>query len=256
MARPTIRKSGAMTPTEYQRRWREGVRKRKAAEAKRAPLWAKQQRRAERERVLGERQLAMPEGKFGVIVEDFEWDFEVWSRATGMDRHAANHYPVAADAHTAEEIVRRTADRFEKADDNCVLFMWTTVPYLAVALDVLRLRCFRYVSHYVWGKDKAGTGYWSRNQHEVLLIGVKGEVPAPAPGMQWRSLIMAPIGAHSAKPEQFLAMIETYFPTLRKLELNARGPARSGWERWGNEAEVAGEGATDAETATPLEPCP
>jgi len=216
--------------------YRKNVRKRQAAEAKRAPLRAKQQRREERERVLGDRQLAMPDGKFGVIVEDFEWDFKVWSRATGMDRHAANHYPVAADAHTAEEIVRRTADRFEKAADNCVLFMWTTVPYLAVAIDVLRLRGFRYVSNYAWGKHRTGTGHWNRNKHEHLLIGVSGNIPAPAPGTQWESLILAPRGIHSAKPECFLEMIETYFPTLRKLELNARGPARPGWERWGNEA--------------------
>jgi hypothetical protein len=43
MARPTIRKSGPMTPTDYQRRWREKVRKQKAEEAKRAPTRAKQQ---------------------------------------------------------------------------------------------------------------------------------------------------------------------------------------------------------------------
>ena len=99
-----------------------------------------------------------------------------------MDRHAANHYPVSETAHTAEEIVARTADRFACAADDCVLFMWATVPHLAVAIDVMRVRGFRYVSNYVWGKDKIGTGYWNRNKHEHLLIGVKGNIPAPAPG--------------------------------------------------------------------------
>jgi N6-adenosine-specific RNA methylase IME4 len=100
-----------------------------------------------------------------VIVEDFEWDFVVRSRQTGMDRHAANHYPVSEDAHTAEEIVERTRDRFACAAADCVLFMWATVPYLAVALDVMRLRGFQYLSSYVWGKDKIITGYWNRNSH-------------------------------------------------------------------------------------------
>jgi hypothetical protein len=55
----------------------------------------KQTKRKERERSLANKQTALPAIKFGVIVEDFEWDFEVWSRATGMDRHAANHYLVS-----------------------------------------------------------------------------------------------------------------------------------------------------------------
>ncbi|WP_256375199.1 MULTISPECIES: hypothetical protein [unclassified Bradyrhizobium] len=34
-------------------------------------------------------------------------------------------------------------------------------------------------------------------------------------------------------------MIESYFPTLPKIELNRRGPERAGWDAWGNEAEGA-----------------
>src|SRR4029077_11868225 len=73
----------------------------------------KQETRAAREKTTG---LKAPEGKFGVIVEDFEWDYEVRNRETGMDRHAANHYETADDAHTPEEIVARTAERFACAD--------------------------------------------------------------------------------------------------------------------------------------------
>jgi N6-adenosine-specific RNA methylase IME4 len=32
-------------------------------------------------------------------------------------------------------------------------------------------------------------------------------------------------------------MIEEYYPTLPKIELNRRGPPRPGWDAWGNEAE-------------------
>ena len=113
--------------------------------------------------------------------------------------------------------------------------MWSTVPHLAIAIDVLRLRGFRYVSHYVWGKDKIGTGHWNRNKHEILLIGIKGEVPCPAPGTQWDSLLIAEAGEHSAKPELFLEMIDAYYPTLPKIELNRRGRPRPGWDAWGNE---------------------
>jgi N6-adenosine-specific RNA methylase IME4 len=56
-------------------------------------------------------------------------------------------------------------------------------------------------------------------------------------GTQWASVIEEPVGAHSAKPERFAEMIESYFPNLPKIELNRRGPARPGWDAWGNEAE-------------------
>ena len=81
----------------------------------------KKQKRAEREAGLAGKIAALPEGKFGVVVEDFEWDHETWSEA-GKDRHASNHYPTSRDAHTAEEIVERTKDRFAGcAADDCVL---------------------------------------------------------------------------------------------------------------------------------------
>lgn len=57
---------------------------------------------------------------------------------------------------------------------------------------------------------------------------------APALGIQWDSLIMAPVCEHSAKPECFLEMVESYFPTVA----NRRGPPRPGWHAWGFEAEA------------------
>ena len=50
----------------------------------------KAQRRAERELQLAEKQWALPDKKYGVIVADPEWRFEPWSRKTGMDRAADN----------------------------------------------------------------------------------------------------------------------------------------------------------------------
>lgn len=105
------------------------------------------------------------------------------------------------------------------------------------ALEVMAAWGFKYVTNFVWVKDHPGTGYWNRNQHETLFVGTKGNIPCPAPGTQWPSVIIAPVGEHSEKPELSLEMIEAYFPTLPKIELNRRGPARHGWDAWGNEAE-------------------
>jgi N6-adenosine-specific RNA methylase IME4 len=80
-----------------------------------------------------------------------------------------------------------------------------------------------------------GIGQWFRYEHELLLVAIHGDIPAPAPGTQSRSVIRAPRGAHSEKPSAFAAMIESYYPSLPKLEMFARKP-RDGWDSWGNEA--------------------
>jgi N6-adenosine-specific RNA methylase IME4 len=193
----------------------------------------KKARRALRERDLGSKQVALPDRRYGVIVADPEWQFEPWSHETGMDRAAANHYPTSVLPVIASRLVETIAAR------DCVLFLWATIPMLPHALTVMAAWGFDYKSHYAWGKDKFGTGYWNREKHELLLIGTRGNIPCPAPGEQWDSLVIAPRGEHSAKPQVFLKMVEHYFPSLPKIELNRRGRARPGWDAWGNEAEVS-----------------
>jgi N6-adenosine-specific RNA methylase IME4 len=56
-------------------------------------------------------------------------------------------------------------------------------------------------------------------------------------GTQWPSLIQALVRRHSEKPEVFRQTIESYFPTLPRIELHARcAVARPGWDVWGLEA--------------------
>ena len=108
---------------------------------------------------------------------------------------------------------------------------------LPQALEVMKSWQFEYKSHAIWAKDHMGTGYWFRNQHELLLVGTRGHVPAPAMGTQWPTLIHALVRRHSEKPEVFRDMIDCYFPTLPKIELHARGAVlRPGWDVWGPEA--------------------
>jgi N6-adenosine-specific RNA methylase IME4 len=146
-----------------------------------------------------------------------------------MDRSADNHYPTSSlDAIKARDVPSIAAD-------DSVLFLWATAPILPQALEVMAAWGFRYVSSAVWIKDKVGTGYWFRSRHELLLVGTKGNVPAPAHGLQWGSVIEQPRGEHSAKPEPVLELIEAYLPSLPKIELNRRGPPRPAWSAWGNE---------------------
>ena len=164
----------------------------------------KQRRRKQREEELAEATAvaatAIGTACYGVIYADPPWRFEPYSRATGMDRAADNHYPTM-------ELGDIRAINVPAAKD-AVLFLWATQPMLESALAVMRAWGFCYRSHFVWAKPHAGTGYWTRSQHELLLIGTRGNVPAPAPGQQCGSVVAAPLGKHSVKPAAFAEIIE------------------------------------------------
>jgi N6-adenosine-specific RNA methylase IME4 len=195
--------------------------------------------RKQKERAAWERDLAAMQAKaghYGVILDDFEWDFQVWGKRS--EKHPSSHYETATDAHTPEEIVARTAERFKAAAPDCVHFMWCSAPYLAIALKVVELRGFQYVTHLVWPKNTLTTGYWVRGRHELLLINKRGKVRAPAPGMQFDSVLEGVVRDHSQKPDSQYELIEAMFPTLPKIEFNAR-QRRPGWDAWGNEVPLA-----------------
>ena len=187
------------------------------------------ERRKQREAALGAKQRALPDKRYGVIYIDPPWKFEVYSEDTGQGRAAEAHYPTMA----VEDIAKIAIPSI--AAEDCVLFMWATAPTLPDAFTLLAAWGFTYKTHCIWAKDKIGLGFWFRNRHEILIVAVKGSVPAPAHGTQSSSIIEAPRGRHSEKPVVFYELIEGYFPSLPKIELFARSQ-REGWDCWGNEA--------------------
>jgi N6-adenosine-specific RNA methylase IME4 len=195
-------------------------------------------RRAQREQELAEGTKAAAEalGKklYGVLYVDPPWRYE-----TIGDRSADQHYTTMP----VEEIKALRLPAYE----DCVLFMWAVVPLLPEAFEVMKACVFTYKSECVWvkkkdGKPQIGTGFWARAQHEHLLIGVRGNIPAPAPGEQYPALIEAPRGRHSEKPDIFAEHIERLFPNVPKLEMFAR-KERPGWDVWGNEVPPKAEAA-------------
>jgi N6-adenosine-specific RNA methylase IME4 len=190
----------------------------------------KQSRRSHREAGLAaateKASKALGTKLYSVISADPPWRFEPRSRDTGMDRSADNHFPTMT--------VERICEMKVPAADDAVLFLWATVPMLPEALDVMKAWGFTYRSHCVWKKDRVGMGFWFRNIHELLLVGTRGAIPAPAPGTQYLSVIEAAVRKHSEKPDVFAEMIKELFPSSPALEMFARNPRR-GWEVWGNE---------------------
>jgi N6-adenosine-specific RNA methylase IME4 len=131
------------------------------------------------------------------------------------------------------------------ATPDAALFLWSTAPHLLEALEVMRAWGFAYKTHMVWDKERTGLGYWVHNQHELLLIGARGDMRSPEPEGRPPSIIRAPRRAHSQKPDEAYEVIEKMYPGLARIELFAR-QAREGWAAWGNEVSGEPEGTAAA----------
>jgi N6-adenosine-specific RNA methylase IME4 len=166
----------------------------------------------------------LPKEKFDVIYADPPWEYEF---SVSESREIENQYPTM----TLDELKRLEIP----AADNAVLFLWAPPPKLPEALEVMRAWGFRYVTCAVWDKEKIGMGYWFRQQHELLLVGVKGNFSPPPPDKRFPSVIRSPRTEHSRKPEVVYELIEAMFPNARLLELFARRNDRPRWVAWGNE---------------------
>jgi len=163
--------------------------------------------------------------KYNILLVDPPWKFEAGDNSRAVE----NHYPTM----TLQELAALPVQ--ELSDKDSILFMWATIPFLANAILLMETWGFNYKSHIIWNKPSLGLGFWVRAKHELLLIGTRGAVPAPAQGTQSPSVIEAPIGRHSAKPALFAELIEALYPGLPRIELFCRSP-REGWATWGNEA--------------------
>ena len=106
----------------------------------------------------------------------------------------------------------------------------------------MRVWGFTYRTHMVWDKEIIGMGYWFRMQHELLLVGKKGNFSPPEQSARISSVYRERRGEHSAKPLKIRQLIERWYPNCTKLEMFARPysdlfPTYSfeNWDTWGNE---------------------
>jgi N6-adenosine-specific RNA methylase IME4 len=169
--------------------------------------------------------------KFPIIYADPPWQFGVRSEVTGREKSAENHYPTMPTA----DICALWDKIGAPAKKDAVLFLWATNPMLPDALAVMEGWGFRYVHHWIWDKEIAGTGYWGRDRHELLLIGRRGDPASPLPGSQPETVHREAKGRHSAKPDFYAETIERLYPNMPRLEMFCRSP-RPGWTAWGFEA--------------------
>lgn len=169
--------------------------------------------------------------KFGVILADPAWDYEVWADS-GKHKSPVNHYDVHSLA-TMEALPVETI-----AAKDCVLFMWCTWPMMEQGLSLMKAWGFSFKTGLPWLKvsrdmlPRIGTGYHTRVCSEYLIIGLKGSPRAPEPWERLPGIILARQGPHSAKPDDQYTFAELYDGPY--IVLFARR-YRPGWLSLGNE---------------------
>ena len=169
--------------------------------------------------------------RYGVIYMDPPWAFATYS-AKGEDRAAGNHYKVdSLDAIAALPVPKL-------ASDDCVLLMWTTWPFLPQAMGLIDAYGFEYKTcGFDWmkvdadGSPSIGNGYWTRANTEPCLLATRGKPMRLDAGVPMA--VLAPLGKHSAKPEEIHNRIERLVGGPY-LEVYAR-QEHPGWTTWGNE---------------------
>lgn len=164
-------------------------------------------------------------GKFRVIYADPPWSYGGSMNETYGT--ADKHYPTMS---LDDLCIMPVTDITE---DNAVLFLWVTSPLLEDAFKVINAWGFKYKASFVWDKVKHVMGHYNSVRHELLLICTKGSC-VPENMKLFDSVYEEERTEHSKKPEFFREVIDTIYPSGKRIELFARRPVE-GWETYGNQ---------------------
>ena len=173
---------------------------------------------------------------YNIILADPPWHFQNWSKRTS-NRSAASKYQTMPTSRILSLDIARIA-----ADD-CVLFLWAVPPMLEDALAAIKAWgftyktiAFTYIKLNKDGSPKMGMGYWTRQNTELCLLGVRGHPKRANAGVH--SVVLAPFKEHSAKPPEVRKRIVELCGDLPRIELFARASDDTftdGWDRTGLE---------------------
>jgi N6-adenosine-specific RNA methylase IME4 len=170
----------------------------------------------------------LPKGKFNLIYCDPPWRYE---SAEFADKAVENRYPTLS----LDELSALSVSSI--AADDCTLFVWAPACKLQEAAQLISNWGFRYRTCAVWVKCRLSFGYYFRNEHELLLLGTRGNPRSPLPSRRPSSVITVVRTGHSRKPDLVYELLERMYPASRKIELFATH-RRDSWTSWGNQLTV------------------
>lgn len=170
---------------------------------------------------IKEGKIELPEGKFQVIMMDVPWPYNTEYDESNIMGRSACPYP--------EMQLPEIYNLDIPADDNCVLFFWTTHKFLEESFSIIKHYGFEYKATLVWDKEKMGIGKTLRLQCEFCLVCFKGQPLWNLTNV--RDILREPRREHSRKPEGLYEIINENL-VGNKLDYFSR-EEREGWLSFG-----------------------
>jgi len=167
--------------------------------------------------------------KYQIILADPPWSYndKLGSHTTKMGA-CEYHYKTM----TMNDIASLPIN--DIADDDCILFLWVTMPKLNECFDIIKKWGFTYKTvAFTWIKlnPKAGTifkgiGRWVQGNSELVLLATKGKPKRISKSIS--QIVMAKRGKHSVKPDEVMDRIVKLMGDIPRIELFATQQT-SGW---------------------------
>ena len=174
------------------------------------------------------------QNKYSIIYADPPWEYK---ESGSGSRVVKSHYPTMS----IEDIKNLPIQSI--SNDTAILFLWVTFPRLEQGLQTIKAWGFEYYGlGFDWvklsknGKPSWGMGYYTRQNTEVCLIGVKKNKKERLKPLVRNvlSVVHSQRREHSRKPDIIRDYIVQICGDLPRIELFARQKI-DGWDCWGNE---------------------
>jgi N6-adenosine-specific RNA methylase IME4 len=204
-------------------------------------IYNKDQRERTKINTLDDLYPSLPDQKYSIIYADPPWDYggkmqfdksglkkenEDWQKKI-FTSSASFKYP------TLKLAELKNLDLQSISDDNCLLFMWTSNPHLAQAIELGESWGFKYRTiAFVWDKMVHNPGQYTMSYCEICLLFKRGKIPSPRGIRNAKQILHEKRGAHSAKPDEIRNRIHSMFPEQKKIEMFARN-SHDNWDNWG-----------------------
>jgi len=182
--------------------------------------------------------------KYSIIYIDPPYKFQNWTEK--KNGSPVQHYSPL----TNEEIQNLKIG--EISEKNAAIFLWMPSVKIIEGLHVKFFESwdFRPVSvAFVWrklyksGKPYTGIGFWTRNDSEFCLLGIKGRMDRKSTKVL-QTIESPVVRPHSTKPPIVRDKIIELLGDLPRIELFARPPLITGWDMLG--LEIDGKDIRDA----------
>ena len=204
-------------------------------------IYKEEAKKRAKQNTLSELYPKLPNKKFDIIYADPPWDYNGKLQFDKSSKDAESidlSKKIFISSATFKYPTLKTSELMklpvqEIANDDCLLFMWTSNPHLVQAIELGKAWGFEYRTvAFVWDKMNHNPGQYTLSNCELCLVFKRGKIPTPRGARNIQQLVKSPRNGHSEKPLEVMKAIEKMFPSQERIELFARKKI-DGWDAWG-----------------------